>query len=647
MKQLAAVLLLTLCITTSSKGDAGEISATHPSLREADLPPLIPASEFYAGGNESRGHRLSPDGTRLAWTERIKGRPTLRVRMLENGHTVTMNHRVRILTFQWALDSRHLLLSAIVRPRINIHPFLSDTNSPQKQPRDLLPFEGVNIRSILLPPAKPDSVLVEANLRTREVYDLYEIDLRTGMHTLRAINHGDTSRWIVSDRGDILGLLQRGTAGAWSVRKGVEAGRSPLLTGEYTDIIDIAQYIPHESSKIYMLTNGGLDKTVLMMLDLDTGEQEVLFERPNVDISGYFMDILAYKPVVIRYHDALPRQHYLDRRLRDDLEKILGSGPMANVIVNGSMDQTRLAIRTETDRSGPSTYLVDRRSGTKELLARHPLRGYENILSPTRPIGFHARDGLSISGYLTLPKGADGKRLPLVVKVHGGPWMRDDWRFDRETQFLANRGYAVLEVNYRGSRGFGKSFMEKGYGELGGKMQDDLIDAVDWAIAEGYADPVKIAILGHSYGGYATLVAMTRTPRKFAAGVSVAGFSDMAALASTLSRGGRLGAWWNRFANALDATGAKEELTDRSPITYAHRVERPLLIVHGTEDRTISKEHSDRFVAKLREKDIPVEYLVFPDDGHLIRREENRVEFARRLETFLATHLGGRAGTGI
>ena len=318
---------------------------------------------------------------------------------------------------------------------------------------------------------------------------------------------------------------------------------------------------------------------------------------------------------------------------------------MLHSISSGSLDRRRLTILTETDRAGKSTYIIDRRSGTKKLLATHPLKAHEKILSSTRPIRFTARDGLSISGYLTIPKGTDGRRLPMVLKVHGGPWLRDYWGFDSDTQFLANRGYAVLEVNFRGSGGFGKSFMEKGYRELGRKMQNDLIDAVDWAIAEGCADPEKVAIYGRSYGGYAALVGLTKTPGKFAAGISVAGFSDLASLVSTFSRrGGLASIWLTHFAGNPDEPEDRKELTERSPITYAHRVERPLLIVHGAKDKRVSMDHSDRFVRKLREKESPVEYLLFPEEGHVIRKSKNRLEFARRLETFLAAHLGGRAG---
>ena len=647
MKHIAVFLLMILCITALHKGSEAETSATHASLREADLPGLIPAKEFYAPRYRSWGHQLSPDGERLAWTERVKGKPTLRVRLLKSGYTVTMNQPARAIRFYWALDSRHLLLLAHVGRRGNRRLFLADTDSPQRHPRDIFPLKRINVWSVLSPPAKPGSVLVMASPRTRRFPHLYEIDLKTGVHKLRAINPGNTRRWILDHEGDVVGRLQRDADGGWSVQAATGvASWTTILKGEFTDVIVIGLYVPDGSPKVYMLTNGERDKRALVTLDLNTGAQELVFQRPDVDVSSFLLNIVAHRLLAVLYHDDLPRYHYFDRKLQEDVEKLLGPGPMLYHILSGGRDLMRLTIRTETDRAGKSTYLIDRRHGTKELLAAHPLKGYEEILSPTRPIRFEARDGLSISGYLTIPKGTDGTRLPMVLKVHGGPWSRDYWRFDPETQFLANRGYAVLAVNFRGSRGFGRSFMEKGYREMGGKMQDDLIDAVDWAVAEGYADTEKVAIYGNSYGGYTALVGLTKTPRKFAAGVSVAGSSDLASQVSAFSRRRILTrAWWTHFAGDPAEPEVRKELAERSPITYAHRVERPLLIVHGARDKTVSKDDSDRFVERLREKNIPAEYLVFPDEGHRILRYKNRVEFARRLETFLAAHLGGRAGT--
>ena len=645
MKYVTAFLLMILCVAAFQNGGEAEISATHASLREADLPGLIPAKEFYAPRYKSWGHRVSPDGERLAWTERVNGKPALRVRVLTGGYTFTVNQPSRTIRFSWAPDSRRLLLLANAGRHGGRRLFLADSGSPKAHPIDISPLREANIRSTFTPPAKPNSVLILARPRAGRFHHLYEIDLKTRVHRMQAINSGNTRRWILNDKGDVVGRLQDDADGGWSVQAVTgTAGWTTLLKGEFTDVPIVGQYVPDENLKVYMATNGERDVRALVNVDLNTGTQELVFQPPGVDVSSILLDS-AHQPLAVVYHDDFPRYHYFDRKLEEDVETLLGPGPMLYQFVSASRDLMRVTIRAETDRVGKSTYLIDRRYGTKELLATHPLARYEEILSQTRPITVSVRDGLSISGYLTIPEGTNGQRLPMVLKVHGGPWDRDYWAFDPETQFLANRGYAVLEVNFRGSRGFGRSFMEKGVGEMGGKMQDDLIDAVDWAVAEGYADPEKVAIYGNSYGGYAALVGLTRTPGKFAAGVSVAGPSDLVSLVNTFSRRRAVTrAWWIRFAGDPAEPEVRKELAERSPITFAHRIERPLLIAQGAKDKSVSKEHSDRFVEKLREKDIPVEYLVFPEEGHAIRKSRNRVEFARRLETFLAAHLGGRAG---
>lgn len=649
MKHIVVFFLMILSAMAFHNAGEALNTATHASLRCANLPRLIPAKEFYARRYYKRwGHQLSPDGKRIAWLERIKDNPTLHVQVLKSGDTVTIDHPVPVIQFHWTLDSRYLLIISMVGRRGSTRLSLSDTDTPQEHPRDLTPFERVNIRSIVIPLARPDAVLVEmslieTNLRVGLTYNLYEINLETGSHKLQANNSGNTWRWILNDEGGVVGRLQVDANDGWKVQAAAgTANWTTILEGEFWDEIYIGNQVHNRGSKVYAVTNGGRDRRALVALDLNTGEQEVVFQRPDVDVFTVFPEPGAHGPLAVLYHDDLPRYHYFDRKLQADLERILGPGPMLHYILNGSKDKLRLVIQTQTDRTGKSSYLIDRRSGTKKLLSAHPLKGYEDILSPKRPVRMRARDGLSINGYLTMPAGNDGQRLPMVLKVHGGPWIRDYWGFDPETQFLANRGYAVLEVNFRGSSGFGKSFIEEGYGELGAKMQDDLIDAVDWAIAKGYADPDKVVIYGHSYGGYAALVGLTKTPEKFAAGVSVAGISDLASFIDTLHQ---REIWnltrWSRFAGDSTNPEVRKELAERSPVTNVHRVARPLLMVHGAEDARVSKDQSDRFVEKLREKDIPVEYIVLRDEGHGIRKNGNRLAFARRLETFLATHLGG------
>ena len=647
VKRTLASLFLILCLTGGAlhTGQATETPATHPSLRAVDLPPLIPAKEFYTNNCWCWGHQVSPDGTRLAWLQALLGKPTLHARLLDGGNTIVMNHPMPVSRFFWALDSRHLLFLGKAGAGKNRHLFAIDTHPSRKAPRDLTPFEGVNVPWTLVLLDKPDSVLVRINLRTRRAYDLHEINWTTGDRALRATNSGKTTGWMVSRTGRVLARVQTTDNGGWELQRAqAQPPWKTVLTGNFNETIAWADNVPEGSSTVYARTNVGRDKHALVELDLETGSQQVLFEPQDADVSRFFVDIERYRPLRVTYHEDLPRDHYFDRRLQEELERFLDPGPNAYTISSGSLDHRMLTLTVATDRTGTSTYLVDRRAATRELLLPSPMNRYEEMLSEKRPVRFNARDGLPISGYLTLPKGADGKRLPMVLKVHGGPWIRDFWVFDADTQFLANRGYAVLAVNFRGSGGFGKAFIEKGRKEFSAKMQDDLTDAVDWAVAQGYADPERIAIYGHSYGGYAALMGLIRTPEKFAAGIDVAGPTSLALQVNTLPASDkRTRLWWTRLVGDPDDPEGFQELMERSPITHADKIRRPLLVVHGAKDSRVLKRNSDQLVDKLRENGAPVEYLVFPDEGHSIRTTVSRLEFAHRMEVFLARHLGGRA----
>ena len=612
----------------------------HPSLRGADLAPLISAKEFYTPVRESWGHIVSPNGERLAWIKPLNSRPTIHVRLLDSGDTTIVNQPLAVTQVHWAADSRHLIFFR------NGHMFVADTHFPHLRPQDLTPFPGAKLKWYGSPPSKPDVVLVRMNPNNGQVFDLYEISLRTGLHKRIQHKDGKPASWFYSDAGEVIGRLTEAPDDGWVIQAlGNGNGWKTVLTGSSTDVLYPVFPVRDSNSMFYVLTNVGRDKVVATALDWKSGKQETFFERPDVDVAQVWVDPRNHRPVAVEYHDGLPRYHFFDTELQDDLEMILGPGPMVYKLKSASADFMHLTIQTWTDRSRVRNYLIDRWAAKKELLSTLPLHKYEQRLSETRPIRFSARDGLPINGYLTIPHGTNGKRLPMVLKVHGGPWERDFWGFDPDTQFLANRGYAVLEVNFRGSRGFGRAFMEKGCKEFGRKMQDDLMDAVEWAVAEGYADERKVAIYGGSYGGYATLVAMTRTPRKFAAGIDVNGISDLALFITTLPPSlKRTRAKWIRCVGDPDDPNERKELMERSPITHAHRIQRPLLIIHGARDPLVSKEHSDRLVDHLRENDIPVEYLVFEDEGHHIVKRGNSLKFAHRLETFLAKHLGGRVG---
>ncbi|MDE0030104.1 MAG: S9 family peptidase [Deltaproteobacteria bacterium] len=636
--------MIFLLLTLSGHGGTAAEMPTHSSLRAAPLPRLVSAEEFYTYHVQRWGHQLSPDGERLAWFERIEGETKLHIRVIGSGHTYVMHMLKHVVGFHWALDSRHVFLRRLVDIPFRIHLFVVDTFSPQDAGRDLTPFAGVNVDWYLTLLDKPGSVLVRMDRRRNNVYDLYEVDINTGDYDLRATNQGDTTYWLVSRSGKVVARVQETTDGAWKLQAARgDANWKTLLTGTFRDKLVPVQNNPEDATWIRVLTNAGRDTAAVIELDVDTGEQSVVFEAPDVDVAKLWTDIRRYDALGVLYFDPLPSYHFFDQRLQQDFEDLLGSAPILHAFSNGSLDHTRLIVAVETDRQAAVTYLVDRPSGTKEILVEHRLRKYANIFSETRLVRFNARDGLAISGLLTVPNGTDGKRLPMVLKIHGGPWLLDVWGFDAETQFLANRGYAVLRVNFRGSMGFGKSFLERGRRQLGRKMQEDLIDAVDWAIAEGHADPERIAVFGHSYGGYAALMAMAQAPHKFAAGVSAMAPTDLTLLVDGFRTHPKRLAWWLHFAGDTHNEADYQELKQYSPVTHARRIQRPLLLFHGAKDPRVPKEHFDRLLVELRKGSAPLDYLVFQDERHSIRKTVNKLKYAQRVERFLAQHLGGRA----
>ena len=643
--RLITLLLIFTCLSWRfPDGHAAEILTTHPSLRATPLPRLISAREFYGRSYKTWWHQISPDGRRLASVSIHMGKLSFQIRTLDDGREFLMKDLGGVTSFTWTLDSRHVVFRRIVDRRGNRHLFVGDTDSPGKPPRDITPFDGVDVRSSFVLLGNPAAVLVTMNLRDRRSYDLYQINLYTGERELLATNDGNTADWIVNRNGEVLARVQKTADGAWDIQAIRPGGMwETVLNGTFRDTARYHSNLLEDNTTVHVQTNAGRDKQSIIGLDLRTGTEELIFGVADSDVSSLWIDPTTDKPLIVQYFDPLPRYHFFDPTLQKDLERLIGTAPILYSIFSASLDHMRLLLRAETARQAPSVYLVDRRSGTKELLATHPMNAFADDLSDMRPIQFVARDGLRINGFLTLPNGTDGNRLPTVVKVHGGPWMQDQWGFDTQTQFLANRGYAVLAVNFRGSTGVGKAFMEKGRKELGRKMQTDLIDAVDWAIAQGHTDPDRVAIYGHSYGGYAALMAMAQTPRKFAAGISVMGVTDLALLIDDSRSNPEKFAWWLHFAGNTSDAADHRELVRRSPVTHASRIQRPLLLFHGAKDTRVSKEHFDRLLVELRKGDASVDYLVFPKEGHEIMRTANKLKFARRVERFLARHLGGRA----
>ena len=399
-----------------------------------------------------------------------------------------------------------------------------------------------------------------------------------------------------------------------------------------------------DGDAVWALSNRGWDRISLVRMDFATGAERLIYTDPQVDLSAAIISYLTKEPLVAIAYPDYQRLHFFDPQIKEDAMTILDRLPMAIGMNSADYDERMITVSTSTDK-GYTYYLYDRDTHKKTLLHRNPIFKYEKSLAMMKPIDLKSRDGLTLRGYLTLPRGLPGKELPMVLLVHGGPWSRDYWGYRSTVQFLANRGYAVLQINYRGSTGYGRAFKESAKGEFAGKMHTDLIDGVKWAVAQGIADPDKIAIFGFSYGGYATLVGLTFTPDVFACGVDVFGISNLVTFTQSVPTYWKNWMpYWHKYVGNPNNPADITRMESKSPLFRVDQIMRPLLIVQGANDARVKQQESDQIVAAMRKAGKEVEYILFQNEGHSIRNWQNRVIFYRKLEDFLAKHLGGRSG---
>jgi dipeptidyl aminopeptidase/acylaminoacyl peptidase len=618
--------------------------ATHRTLQAAKLAELIPVGDFFAARTSSWDYQVSPDGTKLAWIGAGDFWSTVFYRNIDEAHAHTVSTSRRIDHFVWAEDGRTLLTFWDDDGDENYHLVSVDTGEPQRAPRDLTPFGNVRVQLVETIRGDPSHVLIEHNDRDRSCFDLYRLDIRTGEQVLIAKNSGNVFRWTTDANGRLIARTRRLSEGGWIFEASQAGGWRGLVKGGIDEVLDVQGHTT-DAAFVWALSNLHRDRVSLVRLDLTSGHEDVVADDPEVDILAVWIDRVSYRPVAAWSFPDYPKIRWFDETLRADVSSFAGTRP-ANVAVLGSDDaKQRVTLVIDTDRSAQTFVLLDRTTRSGSVLARSPIAAHSDELASSKPIFFRARDGLVIHGYLTLPLGTAGRDLPMVLAVHGGPWFRDFWGYHDMEQFLANRGYAVLTLNYRGSVGYGRAFTRAAVREFAGKMHDDLVDGVRWAVAQGIADRDKVAIFGGSYGGYATLVGMTITPQMFAAGIDCVGISDLVTLVEMVPPYWRQ--WlplWHEYVGDPKNSVDRRDMARRSPIHFAERVQRPLLIEQGANDVRVIKDHSDRMVQALRKAGKDVDYIVFEDEGHHIEKWENKVLLAQRIEHFLARHLGGRAG---
>lgn len=614
--------------------------------------PLIPREVLF-GNPERTQPRLSPDGQRLAYIAPVNGVLNVWVGPVgaevdgEDFEPVTDDKDRGIRLYFWAEDGKHLVYLQDEGGDENWRLYAVDPAT--KKTRDLTPFENVQARPLETNRDFPDELLVELNRRDPQLHDVYRLNLATGDLELVAENPGNVVGWVADAGMRPRGALSAHPDGGFGLlyREGGEAGeeadwRELLRWGPEDSLNSAPLGFPKDGPRIFLKDSRGVNATRLVALDPDTGEIEVLAEDPKYDVSEVLVHPDTREIQAIAFTKARTEWTVLDDEIRKDFAVIERLHPGDFSVVSRDKGDKNWLVAFTNDDSGPSYYSYDREAdeGAHLFDAWPELDRYE--LARMEPVRFTARDGLEIHGYLTIPPGAEREDLPMVLNVHGGPWARDEWGYDPEAQWLANRGYACLQVNFRGSTGYGKEFLNAGDREWGAKMHDDLVDAVGWAVGEGIADPERVAIYGGSYGGYAALVGATFTPDLFRCAVDIVGPSSLITLIESIPP-----YWKPLIAIFTERVGNpatdREFLKGRSPLFKVDEIKIPMLIAQGANDPRVKQAEAEQIVAAMREKGIDHEYLLFPDEGHGFARPENRLKFYAAAEGFLAKHLGGRA----
>ncbi|MEW6431666.1 MAG: S9 family peptidase [Myxococcota bacterium] len=607
--------------------------------------PVIPR-ELLLGNPERTSPRLSPDGKRLAWIAPDE-QNVLQVWVQTLGQkddaVVTQDKKRGVRGYQWTRDSRGLLYGQDADGDENFHVFLVDL--PTKNVRDLTPWQGVRASVIATHPRFPDLALVEMNVRDRKVMDVWRVNLKTGAAELDTENPGDVDGWVVDSSFVVRGATAalKGGGVELRVRDSAKAKWTPLVTVGLEERVSFAGFTDDgRGAFITTSVNGDTDR--LVEKSLKSGAERVLAQSATSDV----MSLLGHPTKhVLRAaaFDVGGRAAWtpIDGSVQGDLAGLDQALDGDFEVVSMDDADARWLVAEHRD-AGPTRFWTwDRKAKKAELLFSAQPRLDGLLLSAMTPVSIPARDGLVLHGYLTLPP-SKAKPLPMVLLVHGGPWGRDGWGYDGLVQLLANRGYAVLQVNFRGSTGYGKRFLNAGNRQWGLAMHDDLIDAVGWAVREGVTTPRQVAIMGASYGGYATLAGLAFTPDTFACGVDVVGPSNLFTLLQTIPP------YWSALKAMLiarigdpDDPKDKELLTKASPLFSAEKIKAPLLIGQGANDPRVKVAESEQIVSAMEKKGLPVTYVLYPDEGHGFARAENRLDFMARAEAFLAKCLGGRA----
>ena len=620
---------------------ASLIAATAVSA-QAQPAKQYPLRDFFK--NPEQGYfRLSPDGKMLGFMQPYESRMNIFVQPIDKAGS---KEGVKRITAETARDisnyffkgPQHVLYTKDFGGDENFHVVMADITTGKVQ--DLTPHEGTQASILDALPDDDDHILVTHNKRDKRLFDVYRINIKTGAETLVAQNPGNITAWNTDHAGK--GRAAGATDGVNKTllyRETEAEPFKPLLTTNFREAVDIVGWTP-DSKLMYVASNRGRDKAALFEFDPKTAKEgKLIYENPNVDVDslGWSRARKVITQTMVNFEKAEPV--FFDKESERVYKALKAKRPGYQIGVQSmTKDENLLIVAASNDRTPGTRYVYDVKADKLTKLAEINPALAEADMAEVKPISYTARDGLTIRGYLTLPKGVPAKNLPVIVNPHGGPWYRDSWGYNGEIQFLANRGYAVLQMNFRGSVGYGRKFWEASFKQWGLAMQDDITDGVNWLIKEGIADPKRIAIYGASYGGYATLMGVTKTPDLYAAAVDYVGVSNMFTFMKSIPP------YWKPFLEMMtemvgDAEKDKAQLTTTSPALNAERIKTPLFIAQGAKDPRVVKAESDQMVEALKKRGVAVEYMVKDNEGHGFRLQENQFEFYEAMEKFLGKHL--------
>ena len=636
LSNIFSLIILTFslfsCVNENAKQKANEMV----------IAKQIPLENFFKNPEKS-SYQISPDGSFYSFMAPYKNRMNIFIQKIGDSSAtqLTFEEARDIAGYFWPNNEQIVFLKDEGGDE-NFHLF--GVNIDGSNPIGFTDFDGVRAQIIDDLPDQKDFVVIGLNKRNKQVFDPYRLNLKTGEISMLAENPGNIQGWMFDHDGKlrIATAIVDGVNQSILYRENEEDEFKTIITTNFKEGFN-PQFFTFDNKNIIGSSNLGRDKYAIVEFDpISAKEVKVLYANDDYDVNGVGYS-RKRKVITAAYFESWKSErHYFDSTSKATFEKIQKQLAGYEIGITGvNKDENILILRTYSDKSLGAYYIYNSEDDKMEKIVDVSPWIDENEMSNQLPIAYQSRDGLKINGYLTLPKGynmENAKNLPVVINPHGGPWARDSWGFNPEIQFLANRGYAVLQMNFRGSTGYGRKFFESSFKKWGREMQDDITDGTQWLIDKGIADSTRIAIYGGSYGGYATLMGLVKEPKMYAAGVDYVGVSNMFTFMKTIPP------YWEPMLEMMyEMVGDVEKdsamLREVSPVFHVDKIKAPLFIAQGANDPRVNVDESDQMVKAMKEKGIDVEYLVKKDEGHGFRNEENKFEFYRAMEKFLNLQL--------